>query len=230
MQLIFIVLILCLVLFLFRLYHLAIDDYVLIKKNVNLDDIFNAAFVCSLFALFFARVFYIGSHFSTNFLNPLVFLVFPYFPGLSLLGGLLGGGVTLFLYGRARKFPIKRVFDFFTVAVLFTMPIGLIGYIFLSGLHTHGQIVRLVLLILLLLFTNLYLYPKAHSLEIKDGSLSMIFVIFYSLISLLSTSMDNPGLNNFIANKENFLQIGILIVAVLLIGRQEILGRFDIGK
>lgn len=209
---------------------MASDDYVLIKKNISLEEIFNAAFVCSLFALFFARLFYVIFNFSSNFLNPLVFLILPYFPGLSLIGGILGGCVSLFIYSRRKKFPIKRVFDFFTVAVLFAIPFGLIGYIIFSGLHTQGQFVRLGLFTLLLIFTNFYLYPKAHSLEIKDGSLSMIFVIFYSLISLLANSVDNSGFRNFIENKENFVQIGILISGIILILKQEILGRIDFGK
>lgn len=230
MQLFIVVLALCFVLFLFRLYHLASDDYVLVKKNINLDAIFDAAFVCAVSALFFARLFYVVANFTPNFLNPLVFLIFPYFPGLSLLGGVLGGGLTLLLYGRNKKFPIKRVFDFFTIALLFALPAGLVGYVLLSGLSMEGQFVRIGLLCLLLVFTNFYLYPKAHSLEIKDGSLSMIFVIFYALISLFSSSIDNPGVSNFINNKENFIQIAVLIAGAILIIKQEFLGRIDFER
>lgn len=209
---------------------MASDDYVLIKKNISLEDVFNAAFICSAVALLFARVFYVASNFSPNFLNPLVFLIFPYFPGLSLLGGLLGGGFSLYLYGQKKKFPVKRVFDFFTVALLFSLPLGFIGYMTLSGSFAQGQMVRLVLFALFLIVTNIYLYPKAHSLEIKDGSLSMIFIIFYTLISLLSNSIDHPGVKNFVDNKENFLQIILLIIGVVLILRQEVMGRIEIGK
>lgn len=230
MQLFFLVLILCFVLFLFRLYHLASDDYVLIKKNISLEDVFNSAFICSAFALFFARFFYVIFHFSPNFLNPLVFLIFPYFPGLSLVGGILGGGISLLIYAGRMKFPIKRVFDFFTVALLFGIPPGLIGYILLSSSFTHGQLVRLGLLFVFFVITTIYIYPKANSLELKDGSLSMLFIIFYTLVSLLANSIDNPGVKNFVDNKENFIHLGLFLVGVALIIKQEILGRIDIGK
>lgn len=230
MQLFFLVLVFCFVLFLFRLYHLASDDYVLIKKNISLEDIFNAAFICSLIALFFARLFYVIFHFSPNFLNPLVFLIFPYFPGLSLVGGILGGGISLLIYSRRKKFPIKRIFDFFTVALLFSLSPGLIGYIFLSESFTQGQIVRLGLLFITFVITSVYIYPKANSLEIKDGSLSMLFIIFYTLVSLLANSIDNPGIKNFIDNKENLIHLGLLLVGVVLIIKQEILGRIDLEK
>lgn len=217
-------------LFLFRLYHLATDDYVLIKKNVNLENIFNAAFICFGSALFFARLFYVIFNFSPNYLNPLVFLVFPYFPGLSLLGGILGGGICLIIFGRRMKFPLKRVFDFFTVALLFSIPPGLVGYMLLSVSFTHGQIIRFGLLLIFFLITTIYIYPKANSLEIKDGSLSMLFVVFYTLVSLLANSIDNPGVNNFVDNKENFIHLGLFFIGLALLIRQEILGRMSIGK
>ena len=230
MHLIIFVLIFCFVLFLFKLYHLAVDDYVLIKKNISIENVFNVAFVCSIVALFSARLIFVIFNFSTNFLNPLVFVLFPYFPGLSLVGGLLGSAFFLLIYSRYKKFPTGRIFDFFTIAFLFSLPPGLVGFILLSSRFSQGELVELILFVLLSVLTSLYLYPKASSLEIKDGSLSMLFVIFYSLITLLSNSIDNSGIKNFIANGENFILISLLISGVALIIRQEIAGRINFEK
>src|SRR3989344_2886665 len=110
MQFFIFVLVICLVLFLYRIYHLANDDYVLLTKNITLEDIFNAVFVCSLVSLLFSRFFYVFMNPNPVFLNPLGFLLFPYFPGLSLTGVLIGGILALFLYIRIKKFPLGRVF------------------------------------------------------------------------------------------------------------------------
>lgn len=221
----FIVLIICFVLFLFRLYHVANDDYVLAKKNTTLDEVFNSAFVTGFVSLLFARFFYVVFNFDPLFLNPLAFLIFPYFPGLSLLGGVVGGILALYLYGRAKKFPIGRVFDFFTVSFTFVMPFGLIGYFLLSGDFSVGGLVKLILFTIIAVFANLYLQPKASTLEIRDGSISILFLIFFSLTMLLTNAIDQTGIQNFINRKENFLYLGFLLLGVLLIVKQEMRGK-----
>ncbi len=228
MQFFIVVLIICLVLFLFRLYHLANDDYVLVKKNITLDDIFNAAFLSSLVALLFSRIFYVVINPQPVFFNPLGFLLFPYFPGLSLTGGLIGGILALFFYCRRKKIPRARVFDFFSISFIFSLPFGFVGYLLLSQEFTLGNLVRLVLYGLILAASNIYLYPKASALEIKDGTISALFLVFFSLISLLAVAIDHPGISYFISHKENFILLSILFFSIVIILKQEILGRIAI--
>ena len=217
-----------LVLFLFRLYHLANDDYVLVKKNITLDDIFNAAFVCSAVALLFSRIFYVFMNPETVFLNPLGFLLFPYFPGLSLTGGLIGGILALFFYCRRKKIPRARFFDFFSISFIFVLPFGFIGYFLLSQDFTTGNIIRFILYCLILIASNIYLYPKASVLEIKDVTTSALFLVFFSLISLLAGAIDHPGTAYFISHRENFILLLILILSIGIILKQEIVGRIAI--
>lgn len=228
MQFFFIILIICLILFLFKLYHISNDDFVLAKKNILLEEIFNSAFVCSSVALLFARVFYVLFNPDPVFLNPLGFLLFPYFPGLSLTGGVVGGILSLLIFSKINKFPVSRVFDFFSAAFIFILPIGLMGYILLSGNITVGNSVKLALFTIIFLTSNFYLYPKANALEIKDGTLSMLFLIFFSLISLFGSAIDHPGINYFVSHKENFILILILTFSLVLLVKQEIVGRIPI--
>lgn len=230
MQFFIFVLIFCLVLFLFRLYHLGNDDYILIKKNISLEQIFNSAIICSIIALFFARVFYVFSHPLPVYLSPLGFLLFPYFPGLSLTGGVLGGAVGLFIYARKKRFPVGRVFDFFSLSLLFSLPLGQVGYFLLSQDITKGAVVRLIMYVLMLLSANIYFYPKIGSLQIKDGTSSLLFLIFFSLILLLTNAIDNPGTYYFLSHKENFVLVGSLILGIVLLLKQEITGRIGNGK
>ncbi len=230
MQFFFIVLIIGLVLFLFRLYHLANDDYVLVKKNITLEDIFNSSLACSIFALLSARFFYVVFNPEPIFLNPLGFLLFPYFPGLSLTGGVVGGLLSLFAYSRMKKFPISRVFDFFTISFIFILPFGLIGYFLLSRDITVGNTIKLIMYTVIMIFANIYLYPKASALEIKDGTLTALFLIFFTLVNLLGSAIDHPGTQYFITHWENFILLLILVFSVIFILKQEIVGRVLNGK
>lgn len=225
MQIFFIVLIIGLVLFLFRLYHLGNDDYVLVKKNVSLEQVFNCALFCSFVALLFARAFYVVFNPLPIYLNILGFVLFPYFPGLSLVGGLLGGAGALYFYARRNKFPLGRIFDFFSMSFIFVLPIGLVGYFLLSRDITVGGIVKLALFSLFSISANIFLYPKAPSLEMKEGTSSILFLIFFSLVMLLTSAIDHPGISYFVHHTENFVELGILIVSIILILRQEIIGR-----
>jgi prolipoprotein diacylglyceryltransferase len=225
MSFFFVVIIICFILFLYRLYHVANDDLVLQKKNITLEEIFNAAFVCGLASLLSARAFYVILHPDPVFFSPLGFLIFPYFPGLSLLGGIFGGLICLFIYGRNKRFPMGRVFDFFTVSFTFILPLGLVGYFLLSGDFSLGGLVKLIMFTVIALAANLYLHPKASSLEIKDGSISILFLIFFSLTMLLTNAIDNPGTSYFIHHKENIVYMVLLAVGVILFAKQELTGK-----
>lgn len=222
MSFFFIILIICLVLFLFRLYHVANDDYVLVKKNISLEEIFNCAFFYAIVSLIFARIFHVVLNPDPVFFSVLGFLIFPYFPGLSLVGGFIGGTLALYFYGRKKKFPMGRVFDFFTVSFSFILPFGLIGYFLLSQDFSIGGLVKLIIFTIIALATNLYLHPKASSLEIKDGSISILFLIFFSLTMILTSAIDNSGINYFISHRENFIYLALLIIGCILIVKQEL--------
>lgn len=228
MQFFIFVLVICLVLFLYRIYHLANDDYVLLKKNITLEDIFNAVFVCSAVSLLFSRFFYVFMNPDPVFINPLGFLLFPYFPGLSITGAILGGALALFLFCRRKQIPRARVFDFFSISFVFVLPFGFIGYFLLSQDFTTGNIVKFALYTLILFASNIYLYPKASSLEIKDGSISALFLAFFTLISLLSSAIDHPGTSYFITHKENIVLLVILFVSLGIIIKQELTGRISL--
>ena len=230
MSFFFVILIFCMVLFLFRLYHVANDDLILVKKNISLEEIFNLAFVGAISALFFSRIFYVILNPKPVFFNPLGFLVFPYFPGLSLLGGIIGGSLALFIYCRWKKFPMGRIFDFFSVSFSFIIPIGVIGYMVLSQKFSLELLLGVILFSVMAIVTNLYLHPKASSLQIKDGSISILFLIFYSLIMLLMNAIKNPGINSFILHKVNFILIIMLILGIILFIKQELYGGLKLKR
>ena len=110
MQFFILILLICLFVFLYCVFVLANEDFVFLRQDVTMEKIFNIIFIGGLISLFFARLFY---EFSAKniFSNPLVFLLIPYFPGLSLLGGVAGAG-AYFLFLKIRKensLPLGRI-------------------------------------------------------------------------------------------------------------------------
>src|SRR3990167_7333740 len=97
MQFFILVLLVCLIVFLFCVHFLAKDDLILLRKDVSMEKFFNLIFLGAIFCLLSARLFYGIFHATTILLNPIVLLLFPYFPGLSLVLGAIGGAIC-FLY------------------------------------------------------------------------------------------------------------------------------------
>lgn len=176
----------CLFIALFMIHVLANDDFVLLRRYVSMTNLFDIAFMAFFIGLFFARVLYVLFHFSVGFLNPLVFFIFPYFPGLSLSGGIVGVVVFLFLYSNFLKLPKERIYDLFSVSFFSTLPVGLfaltvIGKKTFTVLLAEGilVIVSFVLFLILIRF-----FQKGGNM--KDGSISFLSLGIFTFISFLA--------------------------------------------
>src|SRR5260221_9633094 len=88
------------IVFLFILYTTVKDDFVFLRRNVEIEHIFNTVFLGIPLTLFFARLFFVLFHPKWAYLNPLVFFVIPYFPGLFAGGGIIGAILFLYLYTK----------------------------------------------------------------------------------------------------------------------------------
>lgn len=156
---------------------------------------FNIIFAGSMVCLFTSRLFYGIFHAKNILLNPFIFLLFPYFPGLSLIGGVIGAGVVfLYLYKVQKKqLPLGRMFDFCSIAFLVTLPVGFLGY-FMFSEEKFSIIITISLMIaytaLFSIFWKIFL-PKMISGKFKDGTVSLLFLICFSLVSLASHAIAN---------------------------------------
>lgn len=175
----------CLFIALFMMHVLANDDFVLLRRYVSMTNLFDIAFMAFFIGLFFARVLYVIFHFSSGFLNPLVFFLFPYFPGLSLSGGIVGVVVFLFFYSNFLKLPKERIYDIFSVSFFSTLPVGLfilmaIGKKTFTVLLAEGILIIVSFVLFLIIIR---LFHKGGSM--KDGSISYLSLGIFSLISFL---------------------------------------------
>lgn len=174
--------------FLFLLYCFANDDFVLLRKNVSIEKVFNLAFLVLIAGLFSARLFYVILHFNKAFLNPLVFFLFPYFPGLSFIGGIIGGLLFLLFYAKKNKLPAGRLADLFTLAFYCTLPFGLIINALVIT-RTFGLIDASILIVFALVcLGGVKVLNKS---VLKDGSISILMLLSLAIILFLSDLLKN---------------------------------------
>lgn len=214
MQFFILVLLISFFVFIFFLYFVSHDDFVLLRRDITSDNIFNIAFMLSGVALFSARLFYVIFHPSANFLNPLYFLLFPYFPGLSLLGGFTGGGIFLYAILKVKKMPVGRLMDLFTISILSSIPFGLVGYYILAGYNflSFNVIFTIVSYIILFLVFAFFLFPRYSKGRVEEGNMSILFLVAFSAISLL----DSMAERKFSVNPENIILMMLFVSSVAL--------------
>lgn len=223
------VLFVCFLLFLYVVYYLSRDDFVLARKDIPLARIFNTVFLGGIIALFFARLVFVLSYPTPTLLNPLGFLAFYYYGGLSLIGAMAGTEIFIYLYSQQKKLPSGKIFDIFSLALMAVLPLGLIGALLLhfKNVDFFSLIFLICSLVMLVIFMKV-IYPFSVRGEIKDGSLGFIFVAIFSfLYFLIKLFLD---IKNFsFLSFENILLLVLLFSSLVLLLNQEIMDKF-LGK
>jgi len=213
---------------LFAAYYLSRDDLILLRKDVTIEKIFNLAFVVFFAGLFFARLFYGILYSAKIFSNPLKFFLFPYFPGLSLTGGITGGILMLFLICRSKNLPTGRIFDIFSISILSCLSLGYLGFFFLSDQNLLSVKPILLIVFYIVLFYVFIKYIHQYLLKgiLKDGSGGLLFLISFSAISLIVNMVDKFKNNPFLGKPENPILFIILVLSAAVFIKQEKLIKF----
>jgi hypothetical protein len=230
MHFLFVAIIFCFFIFLYILYYISREDFVIIRKDISMDSIFSTAFLTSFIALLSSRLFFVIFNPLPKFLNILGFVAFPYLPGLSLIGGLIGASIFIYTYASFKKMPIGKIFDLFIMAFLFTMPLGFISVFLLAFLKT--AIIFNLLFIFTLLMLPLFgfiIYPYSLKGEIKDGSLGLIFLAIFSFLYFLIKLFLNIKDFSFF-DAENVILLITLFTSLILLVNQEIIDKILIKK
>lgn len=111
----------------------------LLWKNARLtsykeDDVFDGLFWSLAGGLFFARLVYVALNFDDFGFDILKFILINGYPGLSLVGGLVGGFLTLSLVLRSKKIKLSEIIDYIASPLLLALTIGEMGSFF-SGVE-----------------------------------------------------------------------------------------------
>ncbi len=203
----------CMFAFLFTLYLLAREDYILFRKNVTIEQVFNMAFILLLVSALSSRLFYVLFHFKVGYLNPLVFFHILKYPGLSLIGAMTGGLLFYVLYYRTKKLPFARLSDLFMLSFLSAVP-----FTFLPALFSQKTVFLFILNILFILFFisvligefQLFLRWKG-----REGLLSLSVVSVFSFISLIDHLIFDKDRLLYIFSGDELLLFIVFILATV---------------
>lgn len=222
MEYLIIVLFLCLIVYFFSLHVLAKEDLIFVRKSITLEALFNLSFIVMGIGLLISRLTFVLLNPSSLYLNPLVFLLFPYYPGLSFIGGVGGAIIALWLIGRKRKFPTGRIFDFFSLSLLAALPLGFLGTHLLLGLRDvfSGILMPIIFLATVIFFSKILLPLNVRG-EIKDGSLGYLVLMIVSFTLLLANILKTSSDFQFFFGIENVLYIVIFFSCLILVYLQE---------
>ncbi len=201
------------IVFLLSLYLFTREDFVFVRKNVSIEDIFDTAFLTALVALFFARSIFVALHFKTTYLNPLVFFLIPYFPGLDISGTIFGGFFFLLWVARRKKIPLGHIVDVFSVSFLYAFSTTLLGYSIMSFVHRQllagivNGVWGIISLALAILFGSILMKSMW-----KDWSMTAVVVAVLSIVLLIIRSVLMFFQKPFMLDKE------LVIIFLLLVG------------
>lgn len=224
MEVFLIVLSVCFLLFLFMLYLFGRDDIVFIRRNISLEQLFDIAVLSAVVGLFTARLLYAVVSIDPSFLNPLVFLLVPYFPGLSLSGGIFGASVFILFYTRKKKMPTGRIFDYFALAMLAALPLGYFGaWSLRSTVSLFENIYLPFVYIILLVFFLKFIFPKIIRSDLRSGTLGMFFLLTFTFISLIVSLMNQNDRIFFYFSIEDVLSLFLFLASLAILIKQEVL-------
>lgn len=198
--------------FLFCAYSLSQDDFLFVRKNIALESVFNTLFIVLFSSLLFARIVYVIFHFKTVFLNPLGFFLFPYFPGLSLVGALIGGILIGSGICMNSKIPTTRFLDIVSLSFLCAYSIFYFPLWFsYAALIGHFKIVYLVAMIF---YIDLFVVLLRVYLKyiLKDGSITSLTIFLFLTMYTIFIFFDKA------VNKRNFFESEGLFLLILLVG------------
>lgn len=222
MQYFIIVLLFCFFLFLFTLYVLSHDDFLFLRKNVTLEQLFNIAFLTAGIGLLSSRIAFVALNFDPAFVNPLAFLLFPYFPGLSLLGAVIGGSIFLLLYLRFQKLPVLRILDYFSFSLLAVIPFGLLGAFVLSKKPIASfEFIGIWVYITIFIFFCLSFLPSQKKAELKEGTITLLFLVSFSIVGFLADIVTQKQRLFHFLSLEGILYIVLFLVSLFFISRNE---------
>src|SRR3989344_825223 len=115
----------------FALFLFSKQDFVLLRQNISLSEIFDAAIIVFLLALLAGRIFYILDTFNFQLLHLVKFFYLTKFPGISTLGFFFGAAGGVLLLFRNKK-GLRRIYDIFSISFF-----PLFGFFVFTQVHKN---------------------------------------------------------------------------------------------
>lgn len=163
----------------FILFSLSRHDFVLIRQNISLAQVFDLALISIFFAFIVGRLLFVLNNFDLDLLHLVKFFYFIKFPGTSTLGFFIGGALSILFFLKKRK-SIKRIFDIFILSFL---PIYSFNIIFRNY---PSSIIVIPLVLFILSWVVFFVLLDIHNkYKMKDGDISILTFIVLGLDSFI---------------------------------------------
>lgn len=192
---------------LFILFILSKRDFVLLRKNISVGEIFDLALLSFAAAFFLGRIFYIINSLQFSLLTPIKFFYIIKFPGFSFLGFFLSGAATIYFSFRKTK-ALSRIYDIFSLS-FFPVLITSVVFFKYPFMPFYGAI--LLFIILIALFIS---FLQSHDKYfMRDGGISLITISLFSFHTFL-VEFFVPTSKIFILSFLQWISIFVLIVSI----------------
>ena len=200
------------VLCVFILYILSRQDFVLLRQNISLAQIFDSAILGLISALVTGRVFHIINNFNFELLHIIKFFHLLKFPGISTLGFFLGGGIALALLFRKKK-GLSRIYDIFTIAFFPAYSFSVITK------HYPPAFFLLPFILLFLSIIIFVFFIRSHNRYIlRDGSIGIIFILILCFENFFLQSITSGRVNLFLDYSfYQLLSVPIALISLILL-------------
>ncbi len=199
-------------LFLFTFYSIVKDDFYFIRKNITLDDLFDTVITGIFWGGILSRIVFAAEHFQPG-KNVIGLLFFPPSPGFSFQGMIIGSLLVFFIVTKRRHILTWKFLDYVAISYLSVFP--------LLFLTVFSNIYIFLIYTVLFLFFFFVLLPMNNRGVFKEGNIALLFLIMFSLVSLLD---DVVALyrNNALPAIEDYVYICIFLFASLLLIRTQL--------
>jgi len=205
-------LLLALLLFLFTFYYYTRDDLYFIRKGVSMEQLFNILLSGLLGSLLFSRLLAIIFNLNIGRISQAQTYLSSRPLGISVFGAIAGLFLSYLLMTRKNKALRKRFFDYVSVSLLAALPILFLG-VFIN-------FYLFIMHIILFIFYVFVLVPKYNSGKMRTGSLCLIFLIMFSLVSFLN-DIFLLYTQEILLSRESFLLVGLFIASCFFLLRLE---------
>lgn len=163
---------------LFILYAVSRHDFVLLRQSISLRQVYDNAFISLIIFFLTSRIFFALYSHTFQILNPLRFFYLTKYWGILPYAGFAGLITTIFFLFRKKKNKL-RILDIYLISF---SPVILLDVILKSN-HGIQLAIKIVSVIVLLAFYSWFV--KIHNkFTTKDGFLTFMIIITYSLVSL----------------------------------------------
>ncbi len=182
---------------LFILYSTARHDFVLLRQNISLRQMFDSAFILILVAFFVGRLFFALDSGQYDILHPLKFLYIAKYWGIVLSISYLGGFASLYFLFRKKK-NIFRIFDIYFISFYPLLVLDII-------LKEQGGLLLPVKIGFLTIAALLFVwFLRIHkNFLVKDGFLAFCILFFSAFV----TGVFSIGASGLFTFPHIFLQI-----------------------